>query len=294
MCGLPGGIAARRFLSEWPGLGVSAGPTRYRTAKTDTRLFAESIRKNCRRRGALTIDHVMPALPACTGFPTGSTPRTSLRSATLRGLALRILALEAPNHVVVVGEDLEGEPAVRDTLARSASSVAGVLLLEERARRVPPVRRIPGQALVSLNPRTWRRWRLLGGDRHRGAPSNRDGSTNRATGRKLEIRRPATSRRCGFARRTGIVPPELLRCRRRLPRAERGAAQRHRGIPGAHRRRSFWPSPGRPQPRNWSSRTCRTTWQFPIGKGNDAASVENVGDGDPQAAGFTAMFANWM
>ena len=83
------------------------------------RLFAESIRKNCRHGGALRIDHVMrlfrlfwiPDKMEATEGSYVSEPNDDF---------VRILALESVrNQVVVVGEDLGTvDPSIRETLAR--------------------------------------------------------------------------------------------------------------------------------------------------------------------------------
>ncbi len=83
------------------------------------RLFAESIRKNCRHGGALRIDHVM-RLFRLYWIPEGCDATQGAYVKELTGDFVRILALESVrNRVVVVGEDLGTvEPEVRETLAR--------------------------------------------------------------------------------------------------------------------------------------------------------------------------------
>jgi 4-alpha-glucanotransferase len=83
------------------------------------RLFAESIRKNCRHGGALRIDHVMRLfrlywIPDSFDATQGAYVRECSED------FVRVLALESVrNQVVVIGEDLGTvEPAVRETLAR--------------------------------------------------------------------------------------------------------------------------------------------------------------------------------
>ena len=83
------------------------------------RLFAESIRKNCRHGGALRIDHVMRFF-RLYWIPDG---KTAAGGAYVRELSLdylRVLALESVrNRVTVIGEDLGTvEPEVRETLAK--------------------------------------------------------------------------------------------------------------------------------------------------------------------------------
>jgi 4-alpha-glucanotransferase len=83
------------------------------------RLFAETIRKNCRHGGALRIDHVM-RLFRLYWIPEGA---NATQGAYVRETSedfVRVLALESMrNQVTIVGEDLGTvEPEVRKTLAR--------------------------------------------------------------------------------------------------------------------------------------------------------------------------------
>jgi 4-alpha-glucanotransferase len=93
-------------------------PNSARHREDGYRLFAESIRKNCRHGGALRIDHVM-RLFRLFWIPDG---KDATEGAYVREQTedfVRILALESVrNQVVVVGEDLGTvEPAVRETLS---------------------------------------------------------------------------------------------------------------------------------------------------------------------------------
>lgn len=94
-------------------------PNSLRHFEDGYRLFAESIRKNCRHGGALRIDHVM-RLFRLYWIPDGveATEGAYVRERNLD--FVRILALESVrNHVVIVGEDLGTvEPSIRETLAR--------------------------------------------------------------------------------------------------------------------------------------------------------------------------------
>ena len=94
-------------------------PNSARHREDGYRLFAESIRKNCRHGGALRIDHVMRLFRL---FWIADS-HDATEGAYVRELSqdfVRILALESVrNQVVIVGEDLGTvEPEVRETLAK--------------------------------------------------------------------------------------------------------------------------------------------------------------------------------
>jgi len=115
------------------------------------RLFAESIRKNCRHGGALRIDHVM-RLFRLFWIPDGGDATEGAYVRERSEDFIRILALESVrNRVVVVGEDLGTvEPAVRETLARFG--ILSYRLFYFEKNRDGAFRRheeYPAQALVS-------------------------------------------------------------------------------------------------------------------------------------------------
>ncbi len=94
-------------------------PNAERHRENGYRLFADSIRKNCRHGGALRMDHVM-RLFRLYWIPDGCDATEGAYVRELSEDFLRILALESVrNRVVVIGEDLGTvEPEVRQTLAR--------------------------------------------------------------------------------------------------------------------------------------------------------------------------------
>jgi 4-alpha-glucanotransferase len=94
-------------------------PNSARHREDGYRLFAESIRKNCRHGGALRIDHVM-RLFRLFWIPDGSDATQGAYVREMTDDFVRVLALESVrNRVIVIGEDLGTvEPAVRETLAR--------------------------------------------------------------------------------------------------------------------------------------------------------------------------------
>ena len=93
-------------------------PNAARHREDGYRLFAESIRKNCRHGGALRIDHVM-RLFRLFWIPDGSDAKHGAYVRERNQDFVRILALESVrNRVIVVGEDLGTvEPSIRETLA---------------------------------------------------------------------------------------------------------------------------------------------------------------------------------
>jgi 4-alpha-glucanotransferase len=128
-------------------------PNSIRHRQDGYRMFAESIRKNCKHGGALRIDHVMRFfrlfwIPDQMGAKEGVYVRDFDRD------LLRILALESVrNRVVVIGEDLGTvEPEIRETLERFGILSYRLLYFEKNDRgefRGPE--EYPKQALVSVS-----------------------------------------------------------------------------------------------------------------------------------------------
>jgi len=114
------------------------------------RLFAESIRKNCRHGGALRIDHVMRFF-RLYWIPDGmeATGGTYVRD-RFQAL-LSILALESVrNQVIVIGEDLGTVPdEARQVLHQFGILSYRLLYFEQDNGRFRPPREYPRDALVS-------------------------------------------------------------------------------------------------------------------------------------------------
>jgi 4-alpha-glucanotransferase len=116
------------------------------------RLFAESIRKNCRHGGALRIDHVM-RLFHLFWIPDGSKAVHGAYVKDHHEDLLRILALESVrNQVVIIGEDLGTvAPEIRRDLERFGILSYRLLYFEKNDKnefRLP--NEYPQQALVSV------------------------------------------------------------------------------------------------------------------------------------------------
>ncbi len=114
------------------------------------RLFAESIRKNCRHGGALRIDHVMRFF-RLYWIPDGleATDGTYVRD-RFQAL-LSILALESVrNQVLIIGEDLGTVPdEAREVLRRFGILSYRLLYFEQNNGRFRPPQDYPRDALVS-------------------------------------------------------------------------------------------------------------------------------------------------
>jgi len=114
------------------------------------RLFAESIRRNCRNGGALRIDHVM-RLFRLYWIPDELDTTKGAYVRETSGDLIKILALESVrNRVVVVGEDLGTvEDEVRETLARFGILSYRLFYFEKDGSDFRRFSEYPAQALVS-------------------------------------------------------------------------------------------------------------------------------------------------
>ena len=126
-------------------------PNAARHREDGYRLFAESIRKNCRHGGALRIDHVM-RLFRLFWIPDGAEATEGAYVRERNQDFVRILALESVrNQVIVIGEDLGTvEPSIRETLASFGMLSYRLFYFEKNERS--EFRRngeYPRQALVS-------------------------------------------------------------------------------------------------------------------------------------------------
>lgn len=128
-------------------------PNTLRHKENGYRLFADSIRKNCKHGGALRIDHVMRFfrlywIPDGVDATRGTYVRDEWED------LIHILALESVrNQVVIVGEDLGTvEPAVREALNRFGILSYRLLYFEKTGSgdfKIPL--EYPEKALVSVS-----------------------------------------------------------------------------------------------------------------------------------------------
>jgi 4-alpha-glucanotransferase len=125
-------------------------PNSERHERDGYRLFAESIRKNCRHGGALRIDHVMRFF-RLYWIPDGMEATEGTYVRDRYQALLSILALESVrNQVVVIGEDLGTVPDdAREVLHRFGILSYRLLYFEQENGRFRAPQEYPRDALVS-------------------------------------------------------------------------------------------------------------------------------------------------
>ncbi|HYP05960.1 MAG TPA: 4-alpha-glucanotransferase [Bryobacteraceae bacterium] len=116
------------------------------------RLFAQSIRKNCKHGGALRIDHVMRFF-RLFWIPEGKTAAEGAYVLDYADDLLRILALESVrNEVIVIGEDLGTvEPYIRESLRSFGVLSYRLLYFEKNGAEFRRPAEYPREALVSVS-----------------------------------------------------------------------------------------------------------------------------------------------
>jgi 4-alpha-glucanotransferase len=270
-------------------------PNAERHRQDGYRLFAESIRKNCRHGGALRIDHVM-RLFRLYWIPDGFDASHGAYVRKLSEDFVRILALESVrNQVVMVGEDLGTvEPAVREALARFGILSYRLLYFEKNDRgEFRPYEEYPRHALVSSTTHDLATlagfW--VGADIE---ARRRAGMIDEQSyGSQIESRARDKQKMLDVLSRTGLLPPDLARSAADYPEL---SAELHNAIVGF-----LALTPSELLAVNQEDLTKEleqqnlpgTTWQYPNWGRKMRLSVEQLRS-DPQARGFTAMFANWI
>jgi 4-alpha-glucanotransferase len=270
-------------------------PNAERHREDGYRLFAESIRKNCRHGGALRIDHVM-RLFRLYWIPDGS---DAVRGAYVKELTddfVRILALESVrNRVVVVGEDLGTvEPEVRKTLERFGILSYRLFYFEKdkngefrRDDEYPP------QALVSSTthdlPTLAGFWVLADLEARRAAGVLDDEGFRS----QIAMRAQEKQKMLDLLFRLGLMPTHLPRQADAYPEL---TGDLHNAIIGFLAR-----TPSQLLAINQEDLTKEryqqnlpgTTWQYPNWGRKMRFSLEQL-KADPEARGFTQMFRNWI
>ena len=259
------------------------------------RLFAETIRKNCRHGGAMRIDHVMRLfrlywIPDGCDATQGDYVRERWEEVT------RILALESVrNQVVIVGEDLGTvETEVRETLARFGILSYRLLYFEKNeAGGFRRADEYPRQALVSSTthdlPTLAGFW--LGAD----IEARRAAGMLSQEGRQAQIQSRAAEKQMllDLLFEHGLLPPGAASSAEAYPEL---TGELHNAIVGF-----LALTPCELLAINQEDLTKEqaqqnlpgTTWQYPNWGRKMRYPLEHLRC-DPQARGFTAMFRNWI
>ncbi len=259
------------------------------------RLFAESIRQNCRPGGALRIDHVM-RLFRLFWIPDGVPARDGAYVRELNLDYVRILALESVrNRVMVIGEDLGTvEPFIRETLERFGILSYRLFYFEKNERG--EFRRndeYPVQALVSSTthdlPTLAGFW--TGADiEARRAANLIDEAAWRA---QFEGREREKQKMIDILFGLGLMPQHLPRDARAYTEL---TGELHNAIVGF-----LAMTPSQLLVINQEDLTKEisqqnlpgSTWQYPNWGRKMRFTIEEL-RGDPETRGYTAMFRDWI
>ena len=270
-------------------------PNSERHREDGYRLFAESIRRNCRHGGALRIDHVM-RLFRLYWIPEGSDAAHGAYVGERSQDFVRILALESVrNQVTVVGEDLGTvEPEVREMLRRFGVLSYRLFYFEKNQRGEF---KTPGeyvrQALVSSTthdlPTLAGFW------------IGEDIEARRAAGlldeegwrRQTEARAEEKRKMLDVLFQQGLMPPWAPRSPAAYPEM---TGDLHNAVVGF-----LATTPSQLLAINQEDLTKEiaqqnlpgTTWQYPNWGRKMRFTVEQLRS-DPEALGYASMFRNWI
>src|ERR1035437_1325440 len=270
-------------------------PNSARHREDGYRLFAESIRKNCRHGGALRIDHGMGPFPLFW-IRDGVEATEGAYVLERNHDFVRILALESVrNRVVVVGEDLGTvDPAIRETLARFGILSYRLFYFEKNERG--EFRRsdeYPVQSLVSSTTHdlatlagVW-----VGADIE---ARRRAGMIHEPSYRsQIESRARDKQKMLNVLSETGLLPSGRPRSTADYPEL---SGELHNAIVGF-----LALTPSQLLAINQEDLTTEleqqnlpgTTWQYPNWGGKMRFTIEQL-RGDAGTRGYTTMFHDWI
>jgi 4-alpha-glucanotransferase len=270
-------------------------PNSARHREDGYRLFAESIRRNCRHGGALRVDHVM-RLFRLYWIPEGSDAAHGAYVGERREDLLRILALESVrNQVTIVGEDLGTvEPEVRETLARFGVLSYRLFYFEKNQRgEFKKPAEYERQALVSSTthdlPTLAGFWIGADLEARRAAGLLDEESWRRQTAARAEEKRKMLE----VLFEQGLMPPWAPRDAAAYPEM---TGELHNAVVGF-----LASAPSELLAINQEDLTKETaqqnlpgtTWQYPNWGRKMRFTVEQLRS-DPEARGYALMFRNWI
>ena len=259
------------------------------------RLFAESIRRNCRHGGALRMDHVM-RLFRLYWIPEGSDAAHGAYVGERWENLVRILALESVrNRVTIVGEDLGTvEPEVRESLRRFG--VLGYRLFyfeKNQSGGFKKPEEYERQALVSSTthdlPTLAGFWLGTDLEARRAAGLLDDEGWRRQTEARAEEKRKMLDVLCDL----GLMPPWAPRAVSAYPEM---TGELHNAVVGF-----LAGTPSQLLAINQEDLTKETaqqnlpgtTWQYPNWGRKMRFTVEQLRS-DPEAVGYASMFRHWI
>jgi 4-alpha-glucanotransferase len=268
-------------------------PNSARHREDGYRLFAESIRKNCRHGGALRIDHVM-RLFRLFWIPDGGDAANGAYVRERNEDFVRVLALESVrNQVTVVGEDLGTvEPAVRETLAKFGILSYRLFYFEKNGSEFKPFGEYPRQALVSSTthdlPTLAGFW--IGADiQARREAGLIDEPSHRA---QLDARRLEKQKMLDALFRFGLMREDLPRAADAYPEL---TPELHDAAVGflAHTPSALLAINQEDVTKEIHQQNLPgSTWQYPNWGRKTRFTVEELRG--TEGAGYTAMFAHWI
>ena len=270
-------------------------PDSQRHRENGYRLFAESIRKNCRHGGALRIDHVMRFF-RLYWIPDGKSAAGGTYVRELSLDYLRVLALESVrNRVVVVGEDLGTvQPEVRETLAKFGILSYRLLYFEQDQKgRFKPSEQYPRQALVSFTthdlPTLAGFW--TGADieaRRRAGVIDDPGVKAQSAGRATE-----KQKLLDLLFQSGLLPAHLPRDAAAYPDLTGELHNAFIGFLALTSSQLLALNQEDLTKETDQQNLPGTTWQYPNWERKMKFTIEQL-RADPQALAFTAMVRHWL
>jgi len=258
------------------------------------RLFAESIRKNCRHGGALRIDHVM-RLFRLYWIPKDATAEAGAYVRELSDDYLRVLALESVrNRVLLIGEDLGTVvPEIRRSLAAFGVLSYRLFYFEQHDGRFRHYEEYPQQALVSSTthdlPTLAGFWTCVDIEARHQAGKLDDAGRER----QLAARAGEKQKMLNAVHDSGLLPPHMSRSAEDYPEM---TGELHNAVVGF-----LALTPSQLLAINQEDLTKEleqqnlpgTTAEYPNWQRKMRFTVEQL-RADPQARGFTEMFRNWI
>jgi 4-alpha-glucanotransferase len=258
------------------------------------RLFAESIRKNCRHGGALRIDHVM-RLFRLYWIPADNTAAAGAYVRELCDDYLRVLALESVrNRVMLIGEDLGTVvPEIREELARFGVLSYRLFYFEQFGGKFRQYEEYPPQALVSST--THDLPTLAGFWTGTDIEARLQAGILDAEGRlrQLAARAGEKQKMLSLLFDAGLLPPHMSHSAVDYPEM---TGELHNAVVGF-----LAMTPSQLLAINQEDLTKEleqqnlpgTTAEYPNWRRKMRFTVEQLRS-DPQARGFTEMFRNWI